>query len=323
MPFSRYFRFSTAIVLFGFLAACSTPTKSDDTQAASTSFPMNFDNCGTTVELDEAPQRIVTIKSTTTEMLLALGAEDQIIARAFPDGPIPEDLDEAAAGIQLISDRLPGQESVLDLEPDFIYAGWESNLTADGLGERDTLASMGIGSYVSASACKGEHQPNPLTFDLVFEEIKEVGRWAGRSEEAAELVAEQRAELESLEPLEQPLRALWFSSGSDVPFVGAGIGAPQMIMDAAGLENIASEVEDSWGPFSWEAVIDADPEVIVLVDSAWGSTQKKIDQIESMPAMKNVTAVKERRYLVVPFAAGEAGVRNVEAVRTLLEQVKK
>ena len=117
------------------------------------------------------------------------------------------------------------------------------------------------------------------------------------------------------------LAALWYSSGSDVPYVGAGTGAPELIMDAVGLRNIAADVHDSWASLSWEAVVDADPDVIVLVDSAWGSTQKKIAQLEGNPATAALSAVRAHRYLIVPFAAGEAGVRTVEAVETLAAQL--
>src|SRR5665647_927951 len=50
--------------------------------------------------------------------------------------------------------------------------------------------------------------------------------------------------------------------GTGFPYVGAGIGAPQMIMDAVGLTNIAAGVTDTWASFSWEQVAADDPDVI-------------------------------------------------------------
>ena len=35
-----------------------------------------------------------------------------------------------------------------------------------------------------------------------------------------------------------------------------------------------------------------------------------------------VTAVKQHRYLIVPFAASEAGVRTVETVASLYDQLE-
>jgi len=87
------------------------------------------------------------------------------------------------------------------------------------------------------------------------------------------------------------------------------------------LSNIAGDLPATWSSYSWEAVVAADPDVIVLVDSSWGSTEKKIAQLESNPATAQLTAVQRMQYIVVPFPAGEAGVRSVEAVETMSEQL--
>ena len=285
--------------------------------------PLTIDNCGTEVTFSSAPERVLAIKSTSIEMLLALGLEDRLIGTAFPDGPPAEEWADRAADLVVVSERVPSQEATLDLEPDLVYAGWESNVTADGAGDRDTLASLGVATYVSPAACQREgYQPHPLTFENVFTDIAEVGAIFDAAERADALVSAQRERLAAVVPDDRDLTALWFSSGSDIPFVGAGIGAPQMIMTAAGLTNIASDIEETWSSLSWEAVVERDPDVIVLVDSAWGSTEKKIEVLEGNPVTAQLSAVREGRYLVVPFPAGEAGVRNVEAVESLVAQLK-
>ena len=62
-------------------------------------YPVTVDNCGTEVALDAAPQRIVTIKSSTTELALALGVGDRLVGAAFLDGPFPDELAEAGAQV--------------------------------------------------------------------------------------------------------------------------------------------------------------------------------------------------------------------------------
>ena len=42
-------------------------------------YPLTLDNCGTEVTFESAPERVVTIKSSTLELLLALGLEDRIV----------------------------------------------------------------------------------------------------------------------------------------------------------------------------------------------------------------------------------------------------
>ncbi|KAE8764341.1 putative F420-0 ABC transporter substrate-binding protein [Georgenia thermotolerans] len=308
------------------LAACgaapaATPSPSADAPAAP-GFPRTVASCGVEATLAAPPQRIVTIKSSATEMVLALGAGDRLVGTAFADGEPPAALADAAATAPVLAEKNPAPEAVLELEPDLVYAGWESNLSADGAGERSMYADLGIATYVSPAACKAPtYQPDKLTFDLVFDEITEAGRILGEEDAAARLVADQRAELAAVAPSDAGLSALWYSSGEDAPYVGAGIGAPQMILEAVGLENVAADVADTWTALSWEAVAERAPDVIVLVDSSWNTAAHKIDLLEANPVTAALPAVRERRYLTVPFPATEAGVRNVAAVTDLAAQL--
>ncbi|WP_307859119.1 putative F420-0 ABC transporter substrate-binding protein [Desertivibrio insolitus] len=305
------------------LTGCSTVAAPAEPAAEGTAAAASVDNCGTEVPLGTAPERIVTIKSTSTELLLALGLGDRVVGRAFPDGPVPEEWADEAESIPVISDFVPSQEAVLELEPDFVFGGWESNFSADGAGERDELAALGIRTYVSPAACQEEgYQPDPLTFDVLFDELLEAGRVFGAEDAAERLVDEQRAELEAIEPDDRGLTAVWWSSGEDTPYVGAGIGAPQMILDAAGLTNIAEDIPETWSSLSLEAIVEADPDVLVLVDAEWNTAESKIAALQADPATAALQAVQQRRYVIVPFAAGEGGVRNVEAAASIVEQLE-
>jgi iron complex transport system substrate-binding protein len=307
------------------LAGCSsqsTPEATSTPSGAPTFASVSLDNCGTDVTVKAPPERVVTIKSTSTEMLLALGLQDVLVGTAFADGPVPDPWAAAAADIPVVSDKVPGQEALLALEPDFVYAGWESNFSADGAGDRATLQGLGIGTYVSPAACKEpDYMPDPLTFDDVDDEIREVASIFGVQDRAEELIAQEHETLAGVTPPTNPTTALWYSSGSDTPYVGAGIGAPQMMMDAAGLTNIFAGVHDTWTSAGWESIVAEDPSVIVLVDAGWNTAAKKIELLESNPATAQLSAVKKHRYLTIPFAASEAGVRNAEAVKSLDDQL--
>jgi iron complex transport system substrate-binding protein len=332
---ARLLAVGCAAVTAASLTACTADAPATEPAAGATSgaaagadgttYPLTLDNCGTEVTFDAAPQRVVTVKSSTAETMLALGLGDRIVGAAFLDGAVPGWLTDDAAGTAVaepFSDEVPGTEATLALEPDLVYAGWESNVSADGVGDRETLSSLGVNSYVAPAACKDPaYMPDPLTFDAVFAEITEVGTVFDVNEAAADLVAEQRAVLDDVVPDDRGLSALWYSSGSDIPYVGAGIGAPQMLLDAVGLENVAGAVEDTWTSMSWEEIVDADPDVIVLVDAAWNTAGSKIQALQDNAATAELTAVREGRFLVVPFPSTEAGVRNVEAAADLSRQL--
>jgi iron complex transport system substrate-binding protein len=312
-----------AAMLAGCASGSTTRSAPAPRSATPTAAHATIDNCGTRVPVGTEPKRIITLKSTSTELLLALGLAPRMIGAAFLDGPIPKNL-TAHGSPRILSEGLPDEESVLSLKPDFLYADWESNFSTSGVGTRDALAKLGIGTYVSPSACQEKaYMPDPLAFDTVFTEINQAGRIFGAQSAARTLVARQRAQLAALKPLTRPVRALWYSSASTTPYVGAGIGAPQMIMRAAGLTNIFADVHNTWTPVSWESVAKANPQVIVLADSSWSTAAKKIGIMESNPVTKNLDAVRHHRYVVLPFAATEAGVRNVDAVSSTLAQLRK
>ncbi len=315
----------TAVVLVATLALAGC-TAAQGAPAAPSAAPSpgliaSIDNCGVEVPILAPPERVVTIKSTSTEMLLALGLGDRIVGTAFQDGPVPEKWASVAADLPVLADKVPSQEVVLNANPDFVYAGWESNFSSDGAGTRADLASLGILSYVSPAACKeAPYKPTSLSFDDIDHEIGEIA--ALFNVDGTALLADQHSTLKSIHKDSRGLSALWFSSGSDIPYVGAGSGAPQLILDTIGVRNIAGDVDDTWVSYNWESVVAANPDVIVLVDAIWSTTEKKIGVLEGNPATAMLDAVKNHRYLIVPFAAGEAGVRTADAAADLSEQLK-
>lgn len=318
MPRLAVFTAVTVTAATLLLAGCSPAVEGP--VAPPTSVPA-INNCGVAVPVTSPPKRVITIKSTSTEMMLALGLQNRIVGTAFQDGPVPEKWAEEASSLPVLSDKVPSQEVVLNANPDFIYAGWESNFSADGAGTRSDLAALGIRTYVSPAACKeSAYQPSRLSFTDIDHEISELATLFGVDDST--LLASQHGALAGIQKDTRGLSALWFSSGSSIPYVGAGIGAPQLILDTVGLRNIAADVKDTWASYNWESVIAADPDLIVLVDASWSTKEKKIAVLESNPATAQLTAVKNHRYLVVPFAASEAGVRTVDAAADLAQQLK-
>ncbi|MDR1798349.1 MAG: putative F420-0 ABC transporter substrate-binding protein [Bifidobacteriaceae bacterium] len=306
--------------------ATDSPATTDGPASISPSTRAPIDNCGFTVELGEVPQRIVTVKSSPLELLLALGLGERVVGAAYLDGPLPDWL-AAAPGAAVterpLAEKVPSLEAVLALTPDMVFAGWESNVGASGIADRARLAELGVRTYVAPAACQEPaYQPNPLTFESVMDGIRQAGQVFGAEAAAESLVSQQQALYATVQPVGGGRTALWWSSATDTPYVGAGIGAPALIMQAVGLTNVAGDVAETWTSYSWEAVAAADPDVLVLVDSTWNTAQHKIDFLESSPLTRSLTAVQERRYLTVPFAATEAGVRTVHAMVDLATQLE-
>ncbi|QCR19757.1 putative F420-0 ABC transporter substrate-binding protein [Agrococcus sp. SGAir0287] len=310
-----------ALALAGCASSQSPASSSSPAPSASASAEgVTVSNCGFDATFETPPERVVTIKSTTTEALIALGLGDRIVGTAFQDGPLPDSLtvDEP---LPVIDERMPGAESVLELEPDLIFSGWESAFAADAVGTRDELADLGVGTYVWPTACMSADAPTEVTFDDIAAEVEQLADIF--DVDASGVVADQQEMLDGITADDRGLSALWWSSGTETPYVGAGQGAPELILETAGLTNVASDLEGGWSPYGWESVLAADPDVIVIVDSAWNTADHKIDYLESDPTLSQLTAVQQHRYVIVPFAASEAGVRTAEAAASVALQVSE
>jgi len=311
---------AATIVLF--LSGCSAATVAQSPSNPAAPAAVEMDNCGTMISFAAPPERIVAVKSSSLELLLALGASEKIVGAAFLDGPLPDSLADQGAKVPILSERLPSREAVLEVEPDLIFAGWESNFSSDGVGERTSLEKLGVGTYVAPAACTAlGYKPDPLTFDHVFDGFVELGEIIDEGQAAKALVDEQAAELAAIVPDKRNLSTVWYSSGKDQPFVGAGLGAPEMIMSAAGLNNVFADVDDSWASTSWESVAQANPDVIVLVDATWNTAAAKVDLLQANPVTAHLDAVRMNRYIIVDFPATEAGVRSVDAVTAIVDQL--
>jgi iron complex transport system substrate-binding protein len=308
------------VLLAGCSAASAHPAPTSGVPAADK--PVVIQNCDTRVTFPTAPKRVVSIKSTSTEILLALGLGDRIVGTAFQDGPVPAKWKNQAASLHKISDFMPSEEALLALEPDMVYSGWESAFSADQAGTRPELTALGVGTYVQPAACRTTGAPAKLTFADVFGELKQVGSIFRVDAAAAKLVAQQKAELATVHKSTKGLTALWYSSGTDTPYVGAGTGAPELVMETAGLKNVASDVKQPWSSLGWESIVADDPDVIILIDASWNTAAGKIASLESNPATAQLSAVKNHRYITLPFPASEAGVRTVDAAVSVSKQLK-
>ena len=66
------------------------------------------------------PTRAVSTAQFTTEILLAIGAENQMVGTAFLDNPILPELKEKYEKIPVLSTKYPTKEKFYSVNPDFV-----------------------------------------------------------------------------------------------------------------------------------------------------------------------------------------------------------
>ncbi|MGW8526659.1 ABC transporter substrate-binding protein [Nocardiopsis sp. NPDC055824] len=312
----------------------------DGTEAAAGSgYPRTVDNCGHEVTLDAPPQRAVSLNQGTTEILLSLGLEDQVVGTATWTDPIMEGLEEANGDIPRLAENNPSFERVLEAEPDLVTASFVSTLGAGGVATREQFEELGVPSYVSPTDCAAGKdnegggdgsRSEPLTLDAVYGEIHDLAEIFGVEERGEELVGELRdrvdAATEDLE-VEDVSLMYWFANAQS-PYLAGCCGAPGAITGAVGAKNAFDDTHSEWPQINWETVADRDPDVIVLGDltrdsQTAESAAAKIEFLEDNPATRNLTAVREERYVLLSGQAMNPSIRTVEGIELVADGLRE
>jgi hypothetical protein len=100
-------------------------------------------------------------------------------------------------------------------------------------------------------------------------------------------------------------------------FVGGGTGAPNMLMQEAGLENVFANKSGNWVCVSQAEVVAAAPDVMVLAHAAWDTAVSKLTYLYNHTAFCGMDAIKGARFVQIPFSATTLSPRNGPAALDL------
>jgi iron complex transport system substrate-binding protein len=272
------------------------------TAAPAPAFPVVVTAENGDVELAAAPQRIVSLSASLTELLFAVGAGDQVLAvdqhSDFPAGTPVTDL----------SGFRPNVEAIAGYEPDLVV------VANDRDGVVEALAGLGIPTL---------WLPSADGLDDVYREIGVLGEATGHVDGAAALAGRMRADLAAIESSvperEQSLRYFYelsdsFHSATSDTFIGEVLGL-------AGLTSIADGVDPAAGGFpqlSAEYVLDADPDVIFLAHT--DGTGRDPAEVAARPGWGELRAVKNGGVVVLDTDVSTRwGPRIVDLLRSVVD----
>lgn len=254
----------------------------------------------------DAPERIVSLTPTGTEMLFAVGAGDQVVAvddqSDFPEGVPTSDL----------SGYEPNLEAIVALEPDLVVA---TDLAAD------------VASGLEAVGVEVLDLPAPTQLEEVYQQIADVGIATGHEDGAADVVAGMRADIEELAASvpERPAgeRPTYYHELDDTLYSVTSSTFVGQIYALAGLDNVADAADPDgalggYPQLSAEFLVEADPDFIFLADTE--CCAQDASTVAARPGFADLTAVREGRVVELSDdVASRWGPRLVELFRAIVE----
>lgn len=292
---------SILLLLALILSACAAPAVPAATPTAS---PLVMtDGLGRVVTLAQPAQRVVSLAPSNTEILFAVGAGSQVVGRDNFSNYPPEALELPGLG-DFMGFSI---EQIVALNPDLVLL---AEIHPPELVK--SLEDAGLTVY---------YLKNPLTMEEMYSMLVTVGELTGHKTDAQELVTQLSLRVaavqQKLANIEERKTVFYEIDGTDPskPWTTGSGTFIDTLLEMAKTENIGRAMGSQYGQMSIEALLEADPDFILLGDANFGVTP---EQVIARPGWGELTAVKEGR--VLPFnddLASRPGPRLVDGLEEL------
>ena len=284
-------RILAALFALAALAGACGDDPTSSTEATEATDP-TVDSAG-----DDVPRRIVSLGPTATEMLFAIGADEQVVAADElsdfpPDAPTTD-----------LSAFTPNLEAIAGYQPDLVVLTNDQDDIVAG------LESIGIETLLVPAA---------VTVDDVYAELAELGVVTGHEDEAAAVVADMRSAIDDLvaQVPERPEPLTYYHDLGDgftvtsQTFIGE-------IYRLAGLENVADPADADGAAGGYPKV---SPEFLVAADPDLIFTNGDPAALAQQPGFAQLSAVENGRVIELPTdISSRWGPRIVDFLEVVVE----
>ena len=201
------------------------------------------------------PKEVNTIISTApsnTEILVALGLADKLVAV----DKYSEDVEGIKKNLPKIDFTNPDAEAIIALNPDIVIASGHNKA-----GSEDPFA------LIKEAGIPVAYIPSSYSIDGIYGDIEFIANLTGREKEGKELVNSMKEEVEAIKNIANTItdkKKVYFEIGVGTALYTFGNETfLNEMIETIGAKNIFGE-ENSWITVTPEAVIDANPDVILV-----------------------------------------------------------
>ncbi|MDE4084367.1 ABC transporter substrate-binding protein [Planococcus maritimus] len=281
-----------------------TPEETSTETASDAPYTVTDDR-GEELEFEQAPETIVSLIPSNTEIVFALDAGDQLVGVTDYDN-----YPEAAQDIERVSDSVEfNAEKIIQLDPDVVLA----YSTGEAPPALSQLEDADIPVFVIESA---------TSFDEVYGDIEQIASILAKEEKGAEVIEGIQTQIEDVQErlaaVEEQKEVYVEISPSPEIYTTGKSTFMQEILDHAQVTNAFEDLE-GWPSISEEEVITRDPEVILTTVSY---VEDAVGDIEARDSWSAVEAIEnDEVHFIDSDITSRPGPRIGEAVQLVAETV--
>ena len=304
------------------LAGAGAPTAGAVTSP--TPHPVTVTSCGVATTYDRAPTRAVANDINTTEDMLALGLGPRMVGDFGVNGdgpvgrPVPRQYLAAFKRVRDVSPDYFTLEELVGLRPDFLFAGWNYGLQVGTSLTPQHLLGYGIKTLALTESCAHvERREQSVSIDDTYRDLRNLGEIFGVQGRAQHLISKMQAQVAAVRAKVgrlKPVTVFDYDSGQAAPTTGPGLAMPTALISLGGGRNIFAGLKKSWTTVSWEQVVAARPQCIIINDYGTPTAAQKEKFLESDPVTRNLSAVRNRCFLPLSYDQVTSSPRNAGAV---------
>ncbi len=271
-------------------------------------------------------QRIISLSPSHTEVLYALGLEDQIVGWTKYCNYPPEVQNTAGWLPYDEYDFLSIQDELYNKDVAVVSASTNVNYELiDSLKPTLILAVHRMQHDIAETLKEKGYNVlyfNPKTLEDVFELMQRVGDATGKTRKAKKLIAEYRSEIKEIKAITEklPKVKVYFEINHMGPWVLGSESPMDQILEIAGGENIFHDVKSEAFKAELSDIVERNPDVILtpLWPHAGRNEVTTVREIVNRPGFETTNAVmNDRVYHYDSSLLKKPGPRQVTAIKKI------
>lgn len=319
-------------LLVGGLMGCSSPNGGSAAAPAASSseaaYPLAYNYGGQEVTFSEAPKKILTSGPASAIYAAELAEKGQF---AYRSGEFKDQNPEAdAMGAKVLSDGELSTESIISQDVDLVIAdtftGFDpKKLEAAGI--KVIMPNSGV-EHAKSDGADFLKVPDGTMFELISKDLRDIGKVVNqpeRGEKKAKEFEEKLAQFDKSKPGKGQTAALLFYFSPEYPVMSASnVSIEGQLMERLGLENIfANEKAPYIEEVNWEALLEKDPDVIIIKYGRTGSTfEQDKARLLSEPGADTLKAVKNNKIIGISSHSTWPTPEIINAMQTIADSLK-
>lgn len=295
------------------LCACDNAEPQPTAEPTDTYTPVTFTNNGKKTTVSSLPEKVITAGPNCTEAFCALGLNELVIGKCMENHSLgaPAEYKDAIDAIPTLSVGYPTAQQIIDSGCDFIYANswiFDDDLTIA------QLEKAGITVYVSEAT----------DIDGIYKELHDIAK-IFLVDSAKTVISGLNERIDAVSAkivgdITEPKKVFVLDSFiGDELYTAGGTNIESAYITAAGGANVFSELGKAWDAVEVSALVEADPEYIIIHDYSGSDYDGKVAALKAHPVLSQLSAVQNENFIRLSLENAFPSIRCADTVETIAQ----